>query len=652
MDKVCYQDLYQFQFLSNLVLSPDGNHALFTRTRASKEKNGYLSELWILDVATGAQRMLTNGGKERGGFWLDDETVAFAGNREEASEPGARISRWYRISIHGGEAEKWLEIPERAGDLKPLGENQYLFTAGKKADGEAEPRPNAAQEGKDFYVFDELPFWFNGMGVANKQRSVLMRYDAQKHECTALTPPYRSVGGYQLSPGRKCAAYTGTEYTDVMPMSNGLYLYDVDSGETRTLVPQGEMGIGSIYFMGEDTLFFTGSVYRFAGQNPKYYLCDLPSGRITELPFCDAGTSGAVGTDCTYGGGNQMKYVDGKLYFTQPVWGNTQLVCMDRAGTIETVCATPGSITGFDISGDMVLMTAMRGMGLVEIWSLDLRTGEETQRTHFNTDYTKQHSVITPDYFTFTAPGGHELEGWVLKPADYQPGRAYPGIFEMHGGPKAIFGGIFHHEMQCFANMGYFVFYTNPRGSDGRGEAFANITENLGYIDFDDFMAFYDEVLKRYPDINAEKVGICGGSYGGFMCNWMIGHTDRFAAAASQRSISNYLTKALCTDIGFSHNMKQLGTDPWTDFDTVWEHSPLKNAPKAVTPTLFIQSDEDYRCWMSDAIQMFTALKQNGVDSRIALFHGENHELSRSGRPENRISRLKEIGDWFEKYLK
>ncbi|MBP3646920.1 MAG: S9 family peptidase, partial [Clostridia bacterium] len=219
-------------------------------------------------------------------------------------------------------------------------------------------------------------------------------------------------------------------------------------------------------------------------------------------------------------------------------------------------------------------------------------------------------------------------------------------------GPKAIFGGIFHHEMQCFANMGYFVFFTNPRGADGRGEDFANITGQLGYIDFRDFMEFTDEVLRRYPDIDEKRVGICGGSYGGFMCNWMIGHTDRFAAAASQRSISNYLTKSLCTDIGYNHNMSQLETDPWHDFERVWEHSPLKCAPNAKTPTLFIQSDEDYRCWMSDAIQMYTALKMNGTDARLALFHGESHGLSRIGRPQNRIGRLTEIGSWFEKYLK
>ena len=174
----------------------------------------------------------------------------------------------------------------------------------------------------------------------------------------------------------------------------------------------------------------------------------------------------------------------------------------------------------------------------------------------------------------------------------------------------------------------------------------------MGYDDFDDFMEFTDEVLARYPELDPDRIGICGGSYGGFMCNWMIGHTDRFAAAASQRSISNYFTKSLCTDIGFRHNMSQLGTNPWEDFETVWEHSPLKAAPKAKTPTLFIQSDEDYRCWMSDAIQMYSALKQNGTPTRMVLFHGENHELSRSGKPENRVTRLREIGDWFEKNLK
>jgi len=347
-----------------------------------------------------------------------------------------------------------------------------------------------------------------------------------------------------------------------------------------------------------------------------------------------------------------MKWANGKFYFTKRSWGDSHLVCMSEMGSVETVCSTPGAVLCFDIFGDLALMVAMRENDLAEIWAVNLSTGEEKQLTHFNTAYMQTHSVIQPERFVFTNSDGYELEGFVLKPIGYEPGKKYPGILEMHGGPKAVFGGVFHHEMQCLANKGYFVFFTNPRGSDGRGEKFADITEKLGGIDYNDFMEFTDEVLRRYPDIDEKRLGICGGSYGGFMCNWMIGHTNRFAAAASQRSISNYLTKILCTDIGFTHNLTQLGAEPWDGFDTVWDHSPLKYAQEAKTPTLFIQSDEDYRCWMSDALSMFTALKMNGCDSRLVLFHGENHELSRSGRPHNRITRLEEIGNWFDKYLK
>lgn len=659
MENVKYQDLYAFHFLSDVQFSPDGACAIFTETKADEEKNGYLSDLWLLDAVTGTCRQLTCGGEVKNPFWMDQRTVAFMADREKKAA-------FYQISIDGGEAVKFLEIEERVSSIRPLGAEKYLFLSPQKCEGEPEKKENCAQEGRDLYVFDEIPFWFNGKGVTNKVRSGLFVYDAKKQsrepgsESTPdtqavykrLTPKYMDVSAYQLSPDKTKVAFVGIEYEDVLPRTSGLYLYDLESDICKTLIQPDQMSVASPHFMGENRLFFTGTTFEFSGRNPRYYICDLKTGEIRDLPFCDASPKGSVGTDCNFGGGNGMKYVNEKLYFSQLSWGNARLVSMDEAGNLEKVCTAQGSFNSFDIYENQVLMTAMRGVDLVEVWSLDLVSGKEKQLTHFNTKYMETHSVIEPERFTFTNSAGVELEGFVLKPLSYVPGKKYPGILEMHGGPKTVYGSVFHHEMQCFANQGYFVFYTNPRGSDGRGEKFADITENLGYIDYEDFMEFTDEVLKRYPDIEEKKVGICGGSYGGFMCNWMIGHTDRFAAAASQRSISSYLTKSLCTDIGFSHNMAQLGTNPWEDFDTVWEHSPLKCAPFAKTPTLFIQSDEDYRCWMSDALQMFTALKMNGVDAKVALFHGENHELSRSGKPHNRISRLSEIGDWFARYLK
>lgn len=645
MEKVVYQDLYQFNFLSDPVVSPDGAHAIFTKQNAVEESNRYASEIWIIDLTTGKYHPLTTGGKERGGFWVDSENVAFVANRGGEKEKGIT---WYKINIHGGEARPWLTTPERAGQMKLIDEDTYLYTVSRNSNGDPEKEENKAEEGKDFFVFDEFPFWFNGRKVINKKRNALVLH--QGGEDKTLTPPYLDMAGMQLSPDQTKVVYGGSEYTDVLTRTSGMYLYDITTGETRTLVPQGRLSVGSFYFMGEDEIFYTGLADEKRGDNPDYYIYDLRTGESRKLPFPDASPRGGIGTDANLGGGNAMKYVDGYLYFCQTVWGNVHMVRMDHDGTIEKVMTTPGSINAFDMAGDTVIFTAMRGNDLVELYQL--KDGKEVRLTELNQPYMRSHSVVTPEYFTFENRAGVTLEGYVLKPVGFEPGRKYPGILEMHGGPKAAFGSIFHHEMQCFANMGYFVFFTNPRGSDGRGDEFAKINGMLGTIDYDDFMDFTDEVIRRYPELDAEHIGICGGSYGGYMCNWMIGHTNRFAAAASQRSISNYFTKLLCTDIGITYDLPQAGGDPWNDFDKVWEISPLKYAPKAKTPTLFIQSDEDYRCWMSGAIQMFNALQQNGVPSRIALFHGETHELSRSGKPHNRISRLTEIGNWFEKYLK
>jgi hypothetical protein len=165
-------------------------------------------------------------------------------------------------------------------------------------------------------------------------------------------------------------------------------------------------------------------------------------------------------------------------------------------------------------------------------------------------------------------------------------------------------------------------------------------------------MDFADEMLKKYPDVDDKKFGVTGGSYGGFMTNWIIGHTDRFAAAASQRSIANWIAFEHTSDIGPSFTPNNQASTTRENVEKVWWHSPLKYADKCVTPTLFIHSDRDYRCWMVEALSMFTALKMHGCDARLCLFKEETHELSRSGKPRNRVRRMEEIVAWMDKYLK
>ncbi|MBU5419799.1 S9 family peptidase [Acetanaerobacterium sp. MSJ-12] len=292
---------------------------------------------------------------------------------------------------------------------------------------------------------------------------------------------------------------------------------------------------------------------------------------------------------------------------------------------------------------------AMVGQNLQEVYRVE---GDQLQPvTAFNRAYLEKYPPIAPQHLTFADADGVEVDGWVLVPRDLAEGERRPAILDIHGGPKAAFGEVYYHEIQLWASQGYFVFYCNPRGSEGKGNAFAELRGAYGTYDYDDLMQFCDLVLERYPAIDEGRVGVTGGSYGGFMTNWIIGHTDRFRAAASQRSISNWLSFTYICDIGYWFGTDQMAADAWSDAEKLWWHSPLKYADNCKTPTLFIHSDEDYRCWIPEGYQMFTALKLHGVETRMCVFHGENHELSRSGKPEHRIRRLDEITAWFDRHL-
>jgi len=206
--------------------------------------------------------------------------------------------------------------------------------------------------------------------------------------------------------------------------------------------------------------------------------------------------------------------------------------------------------------------------------------------------------------------------------------------------------------MQVWAAAGYAVIFANPRGSDGRGDGFADIRGRYGSLDYDDLMTVVDRALDAYPVIDPERLCVTGGSYGGFMTNWMIGHTDRFVAAASQRSISNWMVFWGTSDIGYYFGDDQTGSNPWADPQELWRQSPIAYADRVSTPTLFVHSDADYRCWIADALQMHTALLSHGVVSRLLWIEGENHELSRGGKPSPRLRRLRELTRWFDRWTK
>ena len=461
-------------------------------------------------------------------------------------------------------------------------------------------------------------------------------------------------GNFAVSPDSTMIAYMGMDMDYREEEKLGVFVYDINKGETKQLLPLGRYRLRHVDFIGDKVLFTGADGKRFVwSQNAWFYKLDPKTGseelfyKSEQMPI-----NNSLGDDCRYGGGQQHKVIGDTVYHVITKMESAQLVRI-KDGNEAQVTSEHGSIDCFDIYGDKAYMVAMRGERLQELYSLDLGTGQEERLTSFNEDYLLSHKLSRPQSCDFVNHEGVRIQGWVIPPTDYRPGNSYPGVLTIHGGPKTVYGDVYFHEMQLLASRGYFVFYCNPTGSDGRGDEFGFLITRYGSVDYDDLMQFTDTVLERYPDIDRSALGVTGGSYGGFMTNWIIGHTDRFAAAVSQRSISNWISDEGTSDWSYLYvPCKFGGVSATINKDAAWDNSPLKYAGRAVTPTLFIHSDEDFRCPLGEALQMYNNLIQRGIETRLCVFKGENHELSRSGSPRNRIKRLEELLSWMDAHLK
>ncbi|MCL2564331.1 MAG: S9 family peptidase [Defluviitaleaceae bacterium] len=666
MQKIAKESLFDIKFLSEVRLSPDGEHAAFIVSNGCIKDNKYQNFIWIYNFSTAHIFKLTASGEEKNIEWLDNENLIFPASRDEKEKEkikkGLPITFYYSISIKGGEAEKIFEVPAKASKLKAACDDKFVVLAG--FDNNMKDLSEMDDAGKEKYfkelgeansaykIFDEIPFWQNGPGVTNKKRNRLYIFDEKTNSLKAISAPLMNVIDWALE-GSK-VVFTGVEFDSMMVQKSQLYTYDLNTEKLTKIELDKDYAIGFVRFFG-DKLVLSARAYDTINSyaNSKLYTLPLSGGVPEIFQEGDFSIGNSVGSDCKYGGGDAYKIHENKFYYISTRGYSSHLFKSEKGEETQLSPDVTGGIDCFDLADGKCLYVAARNKGLQELYELDLSTGAEKKVSDFNGEWLKNYAVSYPEHFTFKNRDGVELDGFIIKPAGYEEGKKYPAILDIHGGPKATYGDIVYHEMQLWASGGYFVFYTNPRGSDGKGTEFANIVgERYVNWDYNDFMDFTDKVLEIYPQIDVDNVGVTGGSYGGLMVNWMVGHTKRFKAAATQRSITNFVSKCLTTDIGYYHNLDQIGTDPWTDYEAFWNKSPLKYADKVTTPLLFIHSDQDYRCYMADAFQMFTALKMFGVDTRMCLFHGENHELSRSGKPKNRLKRLEEITGWFDKYLK
>ncbi len=664
MEKLQIDEFTKYVFLSSLEFSPDGKHACFVHHKADMEENGYKSNLWLYRVEDGACFQLTAADKEKGFIWLDDSTILFPAMRNpkdrEKAANGEPLTVFYSINIHGGEATEAFRLPLEVRAFRKATEDKYVMTVSwhpqrpsleDMSDQDKAAELKKRKDEQAWETMEEIPYWSNGAGFIAGKRNRLCIYDAATGKWELVGDETLQVQNFRLNADKTEAIVLAQQFVGKMEVFNFMFLLDMEKGKLTQLTTE-KFSWQDVHYVEGQLLAMGRSMEKYGlSENPRLYAIDKNTGdRKLLTPDFDASPWSSVGSDCRLGGGDGARVDQGLLYFVTTEGCNSYINSVNADGDITRITQAGGSVDSFDVRNGQVLFVGMRDLRLQELYRLKDQ-GEE-KITSFN-DWVHTEKSISPlEHLAVETDPGVTIDGWVIKPVDYKEGEKHPAILNIHGGPKTVYGETFFHEMQYWANQGYFVMFCNPRGSDGKGNAFADIRGAYGTIDYDDIMAFADEVLKRYPDIDSERLGVTGGSYGGFMTNWIIGHTHRFRAAAAQRSISNWVSMGYTADIGYFFVDDQVGTHPWDDVEKVWWHSPLKYADKVKTPTLFIHSDQDYRCWTPEALQMFTALKYFGVESRLCLFKGENHELSRSGKPKNRIRRLEEITQWFDRHLK
>ena len=345
------------------------------------------------------------------------------------------------------------------------------------------------------------------------------------------------------------------------------------------------------------------------------------------------------------------------LYILAAQRGSTRVYIVDRDGAgKQPPTLTPGNMHVLDFSIDQSRNTAAilieNPTHVAEIFVSSIAApGELRQLTTCNDALFDELELATPEYMPYTGVDGWPMDGWILKPRDFDAGKKYPMIVEIHGGPNTQYGYGFMQEMQMLAADGYVVLFTNPRGSLGYGRDFAIAVRGEWAVkDSLDIMAGVDAVIEK-GYIDEQRLGVIGGSYGGFMTSWLIGHTDRFKAAVADRSVIDRLSFFGSSDIGWDFTDDDMEVSPWDDPERYMRMSPITYVKNIYTPVLIIHSESDLRCNIEQSEQLFAALKYLGRETLFVRFEGQSHGLSRGGHPKLRKERLRHIRGWFEKYL-
>jgi len=632
-------DLYAIHWIGECDISPDGERVAFTVTRLDREADESRSTIWVVDAGGGEPRPFTSGPKDSAPRWSPDgRTLAFL------RKPGDDPAQIFLMAADGGEARQLTRLPLGVGAPAWSPDGARIACSARTGDP---PPPKESKQARPFRRIDSVKYRLNGEGFIYDRRRHLFVVRVSDGEAQQVTSGDWDDTEPAWSPnGRTLAFVSARQRTREHDNLNQLWLVPASGGRTRLLADA--EGGGGPPAWSPDGGRIAQSFAPPGPANATLRVVEVRGGRAEPLD--------ARFDRHTHLEGGPRWLDDRRVASLAEDRGAVAVVVAQRRRPTRWLAPGRHTLSALSVAADgrtaAVVVSSVREPA--EVHRLDLQTGELTRLTHLNREWRREVATQPAQRFTVRTAPGVEVDAWFMKPHGFREGRRYPVLLNIHGGPFTQYGETFFDEFQVYAGAGYGVVFCNPRGSSGQGTEFGRaIVGDMGGPDYHDVMAAFDAALRCMPWADTARLGVLGGSYGGFMTSWVVGHTRRFAAACSERAVNDWYVFFGTSDIGATFTQRYLGerATPYDDVEAVLRQSPSTYVRDIRTPLLILHSEDDLRCPISQAEALFVPLRKLRRDVEFVRVPDENHELSRGGRPSHRFDRFGVILDYFGRKL-